>query len=84
MAAMLGKLGIVHQLRGDHRRAIDNYYRSLAIMEELNDMQGVGATCGNLGHIHLEHQEFDIARGYFERALRWPAASATDALKPML
>ncbi|NEZ54444.1 tetratricopeptide repeat protein [Adonisia turfae] len=55
---------------GDYDKAIDYHKQSLAIDEELGQMQGVGASLGNLGIIYSSIGEYETAIQYHEQHLK--------------
>ncbi len=66
---VLGNLGIAYLWSGDYQQAIIYYKRSLAIFEQLGDLQGKGNQLGNLGHGYLSLGEYQQAKDYSQQAL---------------
>lgn len=69
-ASAYGNLGIIHETRGDHKRAEEMYQRALAIQVSLGLKSGVASQSGNLGTLYLKQGELKLAEDLFNRVLR--------------
>ena len=49
---------------------MEYYDRSLKIQEELGDKAGMASPLGNIGNIHFNKGEYDIALEYYDRSLK--------------
>ena len=66
--SVLQNLGIVANIRGDHRAASEWYRQGLELLERGPDLRSVASALNNLGMVHVDLEELDRAAGYFLRA----------------
>ncbi len=72
-------LGTVYDIVGDYDKAIEYYFKSLAIAEERNSISGVIITLQNISNTFINTQNKEQALGNIERAYRL-ASSTSDSL----
>jgi len=67
----LNNLGVAYRINGSYQEAIDAYNAALVGSDELQLDEGnfTGTIYENLGVIHLEKGDFDLAISYFKRSL---------------
>ncbi len=63
-------LGNVYSEEGDYARALDNYFKSLKIAEEINDKKRQAINLGNIGTVYDEQKEYEKALHYYGKALK--------------
>jgi signal transduction histidine kinase len=64
-------LGIVHDLKGDFPKALENYFKALKIYEEEDvEFSKVPMVLGNIGIVYKKQKEYDKVLNYYERALK--------------
>ena len=68
-ALALYNLGLIAQNLGDQSEAFHCFHSGLAIALELDDQTGLTGLYYSLGLLHLQHQEFELARGYLEKCI---------------
>lgn len=68
-ATSLRYIGIVYFYEGKYDLAIDYFFNSLKILEEINDKIGISLCLGNIGAIHVNLGNFEKALEYFEKLL---------------
>jgi len=59
----------MHTQRKDYTRAEKYYQQGLNLAKELNNKDHIVSYSNNLGLLALDHQRYQDARRYFERAL---------------
>src|SRR3990172_5202795 len=69
MARTLGCLGNLEQATGNLDLAMENYYKSLKISEEIKYLKGMGSSHNNLGNFFNFRKEYDKALLHFNTAL---------------
>ena len=62
-------LGRVHDLRGDHAKALGHLERAKEASAKAPDVQSVAEAEYRIGRIHNARSEFDLAQAHFERCL---------------
>ena len=60
-ALALMQIGRVFDTRGDYLKAMDYYFESLKLHEELNSRHAVAQTFGYMGWLHTNLKNFDLA-----------------------
>ncbi|MBI4931799.1 MAG: tetratricopeptide repeat protein [Bacteroidetes bacterium] len=75
MAKRLGNIGIVYDFQGDYPKALDYYFKSLKMFEDLGNKNGIAADLGNIGNIYDKEagsQKTEIKRdSLFNKALTY-------------
>jgi signal transduction histidine kinase len=61
-ALALAQIGRVFDSRGDHLKAIDYFYESMRLNEELNSRHQIALLYGSIGWAHLNLKNFQIAK----------------------
>jgi tetratricopeptide (TPR) repeat protein len=69
-AAILHNFGYLIQQRGEYKKALEYYERSLKIKEALGDRSGIAYSLGQIGTIHYLHGEYEKALGNYEQVLK--------------
>ena len=62
-------LAQVHRTRGDLTQAMALYEETLAILEQVGDLQGKGATLHNMAQVHVTRGELTQAMALYEASL---------------
>ncbi|MDF2448954.1 MAG: protein serine/threonine phosphatase [Bacteroidota bacterium] len=62
-------MGVIYWYQGFFDKAEEYYKKNIEICLELNDMNGLGASYGNLAILHDENKEIDKALVYYKKAL---------------
>jgi serine phosphatase RsbU (regulator of sigma subunit)/Tfp pilus assembly protein PilF len=70
LALALNSLGIITYTKGESSKALDYYYKSLHIRQELNDKKGIAATLNNIGIVFQEQAEHNKAIDYYTQSLK--------------
>lgn len=65
----LGEMGVVYAHRGDSDNALKHYKKSLAIHQELKDIEEQASAFSNIGHIFSDRKEHEKALKYYQEAL---------------
>jgi len=65
----LRAIGNIHSSKGEYEPALDNYERSLAVMEEIDDKYGIAASLNNIGSVHHARGEQDLTLECLEHSL---------------
>lgn len=78
-ASALGNLGIIHQTRGNLRRAEEMFGKALAIFEQFDHRAGMADQYGNLGVVYKARGDLDLAEEMFSKALKLHEALGRDA-----
>ncbi len=61
-------LGIGHFYLGSFDKAQECYLTSLALFEEVNDLQGMAQVCNELGVFYSKQEDYDASSDYYARA----------------
>ena len=69
MAVARNTQGTSFYMLGNYARAIDYFYQSLKIKEEINDLKGIAATLNNIGMINDEQEDHDEAIKNYTQAI---------------
>ncbi len=69
-SAILGNIGIVYRYQSDYPKALEYYFKSLKINEELERKSGIAANLGNIGVVYRLQSEYSKALNYFLKALK--------------
>lgn len=70
LALGFNSLGIINYTKGESSKALDYYYKSLHIRQELNDKKGIAASLNNIGIIFQEQAENGKAIDYYTQSLK--------------
>lgn len=70
--------GNIYSTQGIYDRAMTHYIDARGFAEETNDSLNLGLSYNNIGLVHLDQQNLQLASEYFERAL--PYFASTDDL----
>jgi len=83
--ALIG-LGDVYAVRGDYRRAADNYQQMMKLMESLGHKEGIALLSIRLGDIHYYQGNFPQALDYYQRSVNLyeKLGSTEDIAHPLL
>ena len=68
MAKVYTQISAIYQVLGDYKKAFDNQMQSLLICEKNDDLLGIANGQYNLGSIFFYQNQFDRARGHYEKA----------------
>jgi serine phosphatase RsbU (regulator of sigma subunit) len=71
MAHCLNSIGAVYKDKGDKARALDYWYKSMALWEKTNDMQGMILTGNHIALVLLEEGKVKEAQKFAERSLKY-------------
>lgn len=69
-AKSIAELAIAQESLGNYQLALEGYYTSLRIFEEIMDQKGVLFQCTNLGLIYQYQKKYRRAEAFFLRALQ--------------
>jgi signal transduction histidine kinase len=61
-------LGVCQWVLSDYPKAINHFYKSLSIFEDLKDLNGISEAYNNLGLLNVEIKKYDLAFRYFNKA----------------
>ncbi len=70
LAASLNNIGFVLKNKGEVKKALDYYYRSLEIQKIIGEKEGIGYSYNNIASIYMNHGEIKKALEFFERSLK--------------
>lgn len=70
IAASYNNLGIVTKEQGNYSEALDYYFSSLKIYEEMNDKKGSASVLGNLGGVYRNQGDFPKALDCYYKAIK--------------
>lgn len=71
LAGGLNNLGYLKKFQGDIPGALEYYYKSLKLYEQINDKTSVAALHNNIGFIYKDQGEIKKALDYFSRNLKY-------------
>ena len=77
LAMSLGLLGASHEKQGEYDEALKDQKESLLLFEKMGDQYGVAMTNENIGSIHEDLEQFDLAYQYFNRAYQYLQGKGT-------
>ncbi|MCO5267474.1 MAG: tetratricopeptide repeat protein [Brumimicrobium sp.] len=69
-AGTIGNLGVVYDYQGDYSKALDNYFKGIALYEEVGNIRGQAAISINLGIVYDRLGEYSKALSYYFKALK--------------
>lgn len=69
MAIARNTQGTSFYMQGNYAQAVDYFYQSLKIKEEINDLKGIAATLNNIGMINDEQEDHDKAIKNYTQAI---------------
>ncbi|HEY0059466.1 MAG TPA: ATP-binding protein [Flavisolibacter sp.] len=75
-AAMARILGRIMQRQGSHEKALEYYVKQLALVQELKDTMSTAFCLLDMGHLFLGIKEYDKAKNYYLRVIRFEPSSA--------
>ena len=67
-ARVYTQISAIYQVLGDYKKAFDNQMQSLLICEKNNNLEGIANGQYNLGSIFFYQNQFERARGHYEKA----------------
>ncbi|MGZ4040848.1 MAG: tetratricopeptide repeat protein [Bacteroidia bacterium] len=70
LAAAFNNSGLIYQTRGDKKRALEDYSKSLKMQEEIGDKAGIAASLTNIGFIYLSQGDIAKALEYYGNSLK--------------
>jgi signal transduction histidine kinase len=76
-AAMARILGRIMQRQGSHERALEYYLKQLALVQELKDTLSTAFCLLDLGHLFLGIKEYEKAKSYYFRVIRYDPVAVT-------
>src|SRR5690606_16452847 len=79
LALSLALLGATHEKQGAYVEALKGQGESLALFEKLGDTLGMALVQANIGSIHEDLGQFELAASYFERAYQFQKGRGTAA-----
>ena len=70
-AIAMGNMGVVYQIKGELKKALEYYERALKLLEELGIKEGIAAAAiTNIGNVYNTKGELEKALEYYEKALK--------------
>ncbi len=66
----LNDIASILTLTGNYPKALEMYFKSLAIREKIKDKQGIAVVLVNIGLLYLEIKEYKTAVSYFLKAMK--------------
>jgi tetratricopeptide (TPR) repeat protein len=70
MAGSYNNIGLIHDDKGDYDKALEFYFKSLRLTEELNNKYGMALLYNNIGIIHDNKGDFDKALEFYFKSLK--------------
>ncbi|MCX8080239.1 MAG: tetratricopeptide repeat protein [Bacteroidia bacterium] len=69
-AATQSNIGIVYENQGNYQKAMENYFRSLKMYEEIGDKRGQSVSLGNIGAVYYRQGDYSKSMEYYLRSLK--------------
>ena len=69
-AGALNNLGIIYEIKGNVKKAIECYDESLAIDKKRNDKRGIAYTLNNIGFVYDKQGDIPKALEYYHQSLK--------------
>ena len=69
-SACIMNIGLIYGYLGDNDKAAAQYYESLKISEDMNDISGVSYCKNNIASIYFSQKKYDQAEALFSEALK--------------
>jgi tetratricopeptide (TPR) repeat protein len=70
LAGALNNIGLIHRDQGSISLALDYFYKSLKISEEIGDKSGIATLFNNIGLIHSFQGDIPLALDYYHKSLK--------------
>ena len=70
VAALNNALGVIHDIKGDYRRALRHYVKALIYYSAVNDSETIAGIDNNIGIVYEERGEYADALSYYLKSLR--------------
>jgi tetratricopeptide (TPR) repeat protein len=70
LGLLYNNIGNVYFDRGDNPKALDYYFRSLKVVEKMNDLGGQATSLGNIGIIYAIQKNYDQAIIFLLKSLK--------------
>jgi len=70
MSRSYNNIGFAYSVQGNYSEALEYYYRSLKIDEELSDLRGMSIRFNNIGLAYKEQGKYKRALEYYQKSLR--------------
>ncbi len=69
LAEALNNIGYIYDDQGEIPKALEYYYRSLKIMEDIGNKEGIATSLNNIGYIYNSQGDIPKALEYFHKSL---------------
>ncbi|MEO5501158.1 MAG: sensor histidine kinase [Ginsengibacter sp.] len=69
MAAMLQKRGVSNYFNGNYDKAATDYYRTIQIFKNINDLKNLAYTYNELAKLYRKTRDLDLAMENYDKAL---------------
>jgi class 3 adenylate cyclase/Tfp pilus assembly protein PilF len=69
MAMLDNTLGNNYRIKSDYAKALDYFFRSLKVNEEINERKGIANNFGNIGIVYKTQGDYKLALEYYAKAL---------------
>lgn len=69
-AKALNTIGVSFMNKGEYPKALENYFKTLKIYEEIGDKNGIGSCNTNIGNIFMEMKNYSKAIEHFLKSLK--------------
>lgn len=70
LAKAYNNLGSIQYAKGDYDKAIEYYFTSLKIKEQIADKNGMAMSLNNIGLVHMEKGDYDKAIDFYLQSLK--------------
>jgi adenylate cyclase len=70
LSTAYNNLGAMYRSLSDYPNALENYFKSLALNEELNNRLNVARSTSNIGNLYRELKDYPKAMEYLNRSLK--------------
>src|ERR1035437_9537346 len=70
IATSLSQLGVYNSIKGNYPKALDYYFKTLKVKEEIGNKNSIAATLGNIGIVYRNQVDYPKALDYYFKALK--------------
>lgn len=69
LAGIYANFGIISYYQAHYKKAIDNYYKSLRLFEQVDFNSGIAVCLGNIGNVYMDLEDHEKGLEYYQNSL---------------